>query len=379
MVNEKNVENIIAAVERRDRTSEIYINDIYGSALDKLAAAMQEPLPTLRRFYLRSTDDSVPILPDTFLGGSAPRLQLFILDGIPFPSFPRFILSSTHIVDLHLVDIPHSGYISPDAMATCLATLPDLKYLVIGFRSPLSRPLQIGLPPLPRAVLPALVGLSFRGASEYFEDFLARTHTPLLKRLIIKFFMDLIFDIPQLHGLIVRGERLRPLSPTWVAFGNDQIRIILGLPTRIVLTILCEERDWQLSSLAQVCNEQLPLLALVDQLSVCELYRASLNWKDDMDSSQWFELFRPFVAVQNLYVSKQFVPFVTASLRELTGERTLEVLPALKYLFLEGFQPSGSVQEAMRPFLSARQLSGYPVIIHSEPPQAHPTSFLEGD
>jgi hypothetical protein len=164
-----------------------------------------------------------------------------------------------------------------------------------------------------------------------------------------------------------------------VAFGNDQIRIILGLPTRIVLTILCEERDWQLSSLAQVCNEQLPLLALVDQLSVCELYRASLNWKDDMDSSQWFELFQPFVAVQNLYVSKQFVPFVTASLRELTGERTLEVLPALKNLFLEGFQPSGSVQEAMRPFLSARQLSGYPVIIHSEPPQAHPTSFLEGD
>jgi len=96
-----------------------------------------------------------------------------------------------------------------------------------------------------------------------------------------------------------------------------------------------------------------------------------------MGSSQWLELLRPFVAVQNLYVSKDLVPFVAASLLELTEERTMEVLPALKNLFLEGFEPSGSVQEAMKPFVFSRQLSGYPVVIHSERPLSHPDIHLE--
>jgi hypothetical protein len=107
----------------------------------------------------------------------------------------------------------------------------------------------------------------------------------------------------------------------------------------------------------------------VEQLSVCEFHRGTLlHWEDDMDSSQWLELFHPFIAVRNLYVAKQFVPFVTAALQELTGERTMEVFPALENLFLEGFGPPGPVQEAIKPFVSARQLSDHPIIIRSEPP-----------
>ena len=379
-LDEKGVENLIAAVEHRDRTAEIQIFHISVPALKKLAAAMNGPLPVLTNFFLGSTDEQVPALPETFLGGSAPsRLQSFHLSGIPFPSFPKFILSATHIAHLALGHIPNSGYISPDAMATCLATLPNLESLLIGFRPPLSGPLQIGFPPLIRAVLPALVRLSFSGASEYLEDLLARTHTPLLKQLIIKFFMGLIFDTPRLHSLIIRGEWLTPLSPTWVAFDYKQISIILGRPTRIRLTISCEERHFQLSPLAQVCNQQLPFLSLVEQLSICELFQGSFSWNDNlnMGSSQWLELLRPFVAVQNLYVSKDLVPFVAASLLELTEERTMEVLPALKNLFLEGFEPSGSVQEAMKPFVFSRQLSGYPVVIQSERPLSHPDIHLE--
>jgi hypothetical protein len=376
-VDERSVENLTAAVKHRDRTSEIYIPDINGPALEKLAAVMHEPLPALTDLYLRSTDESVPVLPETFLGGFAPRLQSFILLGIPFPSFPKFVLSATHIIHLHLFNIPNSGYISPDAMATCLAALPNLKFLDLGFRSPLSRPLQVALLPRTCAVLPALASLSFKGASEYFEDLLARTHIPLLKSLYMQFFMDLIFDLPRIHQFIDRTEGLRPLGHAWVMFDLKTIAIKLGPPTRIQLAILCEERDWQLSSLTHVCYQHLPLSS-VEQLSVCEFHRGtSLHWKDDMDSSQWLELFHRFIAVRSLYVAKQFVPFVTAALQELTGERTMEVLPVLNSLFLEGLEPSGPMQEAIKPFVSARQLSDHPVVIHSETPPLHWITFRD--
>ena len=85
-----------------------------------------------------------------------------------------------------------------------------------------------------------------------------------------------------------------------------------------------------------------------------------------MSSLQWLQLFLPFIAIRDLYVSKQLVPFATTALKELTGERSVEVLPALNRLFLEGFQPSGNVQEVIEPFVSSRQLSGHPVVIHLE-------------
>jgi hypothetical protein len=379
-VNEKSAENLTTALEHRDRISEILISNINGPGLERLIGAMHKQLPTLTHFDLRSIDESVPELPETFLGGSAPHLKWFDLKGIPFPTFPKFILSAAHIVYLSLYDIPHSGYISPDAMVTCLAALPKLNILIFGFRSPLSRPepLHIGLPPLGHAVLPALAMLSFKGTSEYFEDFLARTHIPLLRFLDMQFFMDLIFDVPRVHRLIDRTEGLRPLSHARVMFDSKSITINIGSPAQIRLEILCEERDWQLSSLAHVCLQHLPLSS-VEQLSVCELDQGtSLHWKDDMDPSQWLELFHPFIAVQNLYVAKQFVPFVTTALQALTGERTMEVLPVLSNLSLEGFEAPGPVQQVIKPFVSARQISGHPILIQSDsPPLSH--FILPGD
>jgi hypothetical protein len=373
-LDERTVENLTAAVEHRDRTSQIYISNINGPGLERLIGVMHEPLPALTNFYIWSFDQSVPMLPETFLGGSAPCLQSFTLWGIAFPSFPKFILSATHIVYLSLFNIPDSGYISPDAMATGLTALPNLIFLGLGFRSPLFLPLRVDSPPFTRTVLPALASLSFRGASKYFEDLLARTHIPLLKLLHMQFFIDLTFDIPRTHELIDRAEGLRLLGHAWVMFDLKTIVIRLGLPTRIWLEILCEERDWQLSSLARVCRHHLPLSS-VEQLTICELNPCTSlhwHWEDDMDPSQWLELFHPFIAVRDLYVAKQLVPFVTAALRELAGERTMDMFPALTNLFLEGFRPPGLAQEAIKPFVSARQLSNHPIVIHSGPPPQTP-------
>jgi hypothetical protein len=365
-VNE-GVENLTVALKHRDRISEIYINTINGPGLERLIDVMREPLPTLTAFHLGSYNGLAPVLPETFLGRSAPHLQSFSLFDIPFPSFPKFILSATHTVDISLVNISHSGYISPDIMVTCLAALPNLKRFELEFRSRLSRPIQVGLPPLSRAILPALAGLSFKGTSWYFEDFLTRTRIPQLKWLYMQFFTELSY-IPRVHQFIDRTEGLRPLGHAWVMFDWERIRIDIGLPTQIQLDILCEVRHRKLSPLVPVCHRFLPL-SCVEHLTVCELYSYTpLDWTDDMDPSEWLELFRPFIAVRNMYVAKQFVPYVTTALQELTEERTMEVLPVLNNLSLEGFEAPGPVQEAIKPFVSARQLSNHPVIIYSDPP-----------
>jgi hypothetical protein len=361
-IDEKSVENVIAAVELgHDRVLHISIDNIKGSALEKLATAMQQPLPALTSFSLISYDwQSVPVLSETFLG-SAPRLKLFILQGVPFPTFPQYILSYTHICYLRILDIPDSGYISPNAMVACLAALPNLEFLHIGFRSPISRPPQITPPPRIRIVLPALTELLFIGVSEYLEDFVARIDTPLLDTFDITFFMDLNFEIPQLGHFIRRAGRLEPLDQARMTFDDDVINVEVS--PRFWLQIRCEfERpDWQLSLMVQIFGQ---LLSHVEQLEICQSSLDGVDWTDpDMDSSPWLELFHLFIALQRLYVSEELVTPVAAALQELTEGGTMGVLPALQSLFLQGPEPSGPVPEGVQSFVAARQLSDHHIAV----------------
>ena len=366
-VNKGDVKNLIAALEHRDRISKIYIFDICGPVLEKLVTVLHKPLPVLTEFSLWSTDVSVPVLPETFLGGFAPRLRSFVLRGIPFPSFHKFILCFTHIVALHLFEIPSSGYTSPEVMVASLAALPNLEFLSIGFRSPPPRLLQSSPPHLARTALPALSYLTFSGVSEYLEDFVARIHTPCLTLLSITFFMDLIFDIPRLRNFIDHIEGLKYFYQAVIWFSSQTIEIVLGSSPRLELKIRCERPDWQLSSMTQIFGQQLLLLSFVEQLKISESPSSlgELEWKDDpdMDPSQWLELFRLFVAVHGLHISERLLSPVSRALQDLTGQMATEVLPVLRTISLEGPHQSGPVHEAMMSFATARQLSHQPIVI----------------
>ena len=121
----ESVDNIIAVLEHSDRVCDISLY-FEGLDLDKLSAAMQVPFPELTHLWLRSSDETVSALPDSFLGGSAPCLQYLQLKGIPFPGLPKLLLSATNLVELYLANIPHSGYFSPEAIVTALSTLTHL-------------------------------------------------------------------------------------------------------------------------------------------------------------------------------------------------------------------------------------------------------------
>jgi hypothetical protein len=82
-------------------------------------------------------------------------------------------------------------------------------------------------------------------------------------------------------------------------------------------------------------------------------------------NDQWLDLFRFFPAVGNLYLSERLAMSVAPALRELVGGGVTEVLPALQNLFIENFQSSGLIKEAIGEFVAARELYGHPVTAQS--------------
>ncbi len=52
------------------------------------------------------------------------------------------------------------------------------------------------------------------------------------------------------------------------------------------------------------------------------------------------------------------------------------VLPTLQNLFLEGFQPSESVEEGIGRFISGRQLTNHPVTVSSWDKKSGPGLFI---
>lgn len=87
------------------------------------------------------------------------------------------------------------------------------------------------------------------------------------------------------------------------------------------------------------------------------------SWQDNVDNTQWLELLHPFTAVKNLYLEEVIVPSFVLALQELVGGRTMEVLPALENILLEGFQPSEPLHEGIEKFVAVRELTGHSVAV----------------
>jgi len=339
---------------------------------------VQEPFPALTRLSLRSKNgETSPVIPDSFLGGSAPhlRLQSLFLISIPFPGLPKLLLSATQLVHLHLWDIPHSGYISPEKMVACLSVLTSLEALSIGFKSPQSRPDQNShrLPPPTRTLLPVLYRLQFNGVSEYLEDLVARIDAPLFRSLWITFFHQLIFDTPQLTQFISRcAPKFKKLDEAHLDFfdelGKPSVALCSPEPLseRLRFGVSCNQSDWQLSFMTQMCSSSFPhgLIPTAENLYIEEsILDFDLPWQDDIEGGQWLEVLQPFTAVKTLYVSKKFTPRIAPALQELVGQRATEVLPALQTLFFRDPSLSGPVRDAIDQFVAARQLAGHPVAV----------------
>lgn len=367
--------NLDSVLMHRDRICAIHLLYSRSSQLERLVSAMQEQFPALTHLMLdcfaiqRIRRRSVPALPVQFLGGHAPRLQTLELHCIPFPTLPKLLLSAADLVRLTLRSIPHSGYISPETMVTCLCALANLESLTIHFQSPSSCPGRKFRrpPPLVRRVLPALKVFHFIGVSEYLEDVVSQIDTPILDTFHVVFFNQVVFDIPYLSHFILRAENLKPYRRVSVFFDIHAIFInvqrTLGFDG-LKLGVMCEPSDWQFSALEQMCDGQasplMPIIPGVEWLVIEE----GRDGEVDIDRAQWLEFLRPFIAVETLSLSMRLVPFIMPILTEEV-QVVPEILPALRDLILHGSQsfPESFLQDVIEPFVAARQVLGNPVVV----------------
>jgi hypothetical protein len=361
------VDNIIAAFERSDRVCHIDLARIQSSDFKLYLAAMQQPLPELTHLELHCSGETVPVIPDSFLGGSAPRLEYLRLSHIPFPGLPKLLLSATHLVRLRLTNIPHSGYISPKAMVTALSALTSLEELTLEFQSPRSCPDRASpRPPPTRFVLSILKRFTFKGVSEYLEELVARIDSPQLTFLGITFFNDIIYDTPQLMQLISRTPMSRALDKAHITLRKRDANLYVSSCTsgdgKIEMKILCRGLEWQLSSLEQVCTSCLPFFSMLEDLYIYEDPYSPPDQKDDIENGLWLESLHPFTTVNNLYISDVIARRIGSALRELAEGRMTEVLPALQNIFLVGYGTSAhNVPEGITTFVAVRWDTSRPI------------------
>ena len=360
------VDNIVAALERSDRVCLIDLVNVESSEMEISLAAMRRPFPELTDLRLWNADE-MSVVPDLFLGGSAPRLEDLTLGGIPFPGLPKLLLSATHLRHLQLNYTPHSGYFSPGSMVAALSTLTSLAFLELQFLSPRSCPDRASrlAPPKTRSILPVLTTFQFKGVSEYLEDLVACIDAPKLNLLDITLFNDIVFDTPQLIQFISRTPKSKALEKAHITLRNHAASVNFSSQTSrygdLKVEVSCKGLDWQLSSLEQVCTSCLPPLSMLEDLYFYE--DPHPDWKDNIDNGLWLQLLRPFSAVKNLYLSDKVASRIVPALRELVEGRATEVLPTLQHIFSGGLESSGPVLEGMKLFFAARQVAGHPIAV----------------
>ena len=350
-------ENVLALLNEPGRIRHIYLI-LTGPQLIEVATTMQQPYPILTHLHLEWTNKRPPAFPSGFLGGSAPCLQYIHLDGIVFPALSTFLLSTSDLVRLILRNIPREGYISPEVMVACLAVLPRLKTLGIGFQSTSSSPGRILRT---RTLLPSLTSFYFDGHHGYLGDLVSRIDSPRLNQITVKYWDKIHFQVTPLFQFIDRSEELKKSQITHADVNFSQSWLTFEMyphPERrpgwsVVSGAINCYQTTQALHIAQVFN---PASAVVSRVAHLKLFRPEADAGDRLDD--WLHLFRQFSTIRTLHISRPLSVHVASILEAVSGEMVAEVLPVLDFIYLAGL-PVSCVEK----FLKARQISGHPVTI----------------
>ena len=362
-------DNMVALLELPTRLREVHLT-ITTPLLEKITTLMQQTLGMLEHLHLYTTDSLV--LPNE-LGGGMPRLCALHMVGFALPALPQLLLSAHSLGTLRLDKLPSVGY-TLEALIISLPAMTQLEILRIHFSSPTFRPVLMStdriLPGL--SVLPVLNSIEFHGTSEYLESLLFGISAPRLEKFCINFFNQLIFDTPQLRRFIYHSTIQQSLqqsnSHATILSSSDSISIILtglGVPHELSLRISCNQLDWQIPSMAEVCDSLSPTLADVEKLEICA--PASLpDGQDDMEliHSGVLDLLRPFRNVKRLCITDGSLSLVSGALGLATGELAL---PELQEIQTKSSELT-SAQSSLAPFITARRRSTHPVVVRSSTP-----------
>ena len=173
-------DDIVAALEHPNRVREIRFKPISTPMLLDVRVAMDVPFSVLTTFELKLSSTWSPVIPNPFLGGSAPRLQSLDLDFMCFPSIRKLLLSANDLIYLSLSFRIYGDNVPPEEIATCLSSMARLESISLVLQyDGRDYPCRLS-PPLSRAILPALTYFGFKGAGDYLGALMAHLDAPLL-------------------------------------------------------------------------------------------------------------------------------------------------------------------------------------------------------
>ena len=372
------VEDIVAALQQPGRLRIVQLT-VTIPLLEKLATMKQEPklatptqerFPQLEHLELTTQTEAELILHDQFLGGAAPRLHTLRTTMIALPGLPQLLLSAANLVSLQLEAIPSSGYIPPDYLIITLAVMSRLQMLHVHFLSPLSHtgPKE-SLPEPASADLRFLKYFEFHGDIEYLEQLSDGIIAPA-KYIYITYFNDLDFPIPKLVEFLSRADTPSFQVEATVHYSGTDISITFSqqeTPCRLAFRIPCRRFDWQLAAITDISNQLLSIIPSVQQLDIY-VSPPFPDGHDDMDHTLFSDLFRIFINVENLRVTKEIGSHVAHALRG-TDE-----LPHIQEFHVEDHDDLASVQTTFAPFIAARRRSNRLVSIQPWEPSNSSTS-----
>ena len=361
-------DNIISALKQSGRVRTINLT-VTSSLLEKLSS-ISEPLSELEELVLLSQDKVQQIFPSTFLWG--PRLRTLHSTRIAIFSLPPLLLPCHDLVDLQLHEIPSSGYFSPEAFTNALSGTPQLRSLTLHLLSFPRRRSYLGLPPAPgeRIVLAALIHLRYRGTSKYLDSFVGRVDAPRLGDIDITLFCQPTMDAVQLGQFIQRTEIHTSLGRAEVETSAHAISIsftksgvFTKVSTPLRLQISCKQFDWQLSCMAQICDQISPFLLHVGNLRINAAQAP--DEQDGVGGEQWLDLLLSFKfgTATSLSVNGKLTADILCALGP-ANEGNIAILPSLRQVYLiEPMAMDGPSWDSVQSFITARWISGRPVLV----------------
>jgi hypothetical protein len=366
--------NALFALSHCDRVRRIFLR-IPAPNLGRFVAAMDEEFPVLERMCIGSRlgDSERLVFPVTF---QASNLRHVWTASVGHP----LLTNTPALVNLELIDIPASAYFPPSHILNLIALMPQLETFTIHFRYPLPNrdvERQLLSTPITTRHLLHLHLLSFRGVSDYFEVLVARINAPALSVLNVHFFNHLIFTVPHLFQFIQASANLRDRDrarAVELTFDKEFVSLVVGPdlslwehPLRFRIT--CRHLNWQVSSVVQILGALLPMLSLVEKLTLSYVdENGSSEWLNGVDRTQWRELFRPFIIVKTLCVPTSLDEGIARALCSEGGESPLELLPNLLEL---QYSDERWTDNAFSSFMIEREAAGKPLSLvrdsHSTP------------
>ena len=359
-------EGIYSALEQRDRVRHLRLSFPVQN-LRKLVLAIDEEFPILEYLIVGPTmEDGTDLkLSETF---QAPNLHHLKLGGFACPIRPRLHPTATGLVTLYLIINHPSAYFQPNVLLQWISFMPHLETLAILFTFPVpNRDVKRQITHTPNTAhitLPSLRLFWFRGVSAYLEAVICRLTTPLLEDLQIQFFEELTLSVPCLPQFMNTTENLR-FDRATLDFTDEQIKLVMysrGAKMRFfVVSVDCWHLDWQVSSVAQICNLLSQVFSPLEHLALRhKVHVRSSEDHEDVDRIEWRNLLWSFNNVRTLSVEDGLVEDLSRCLRLEDGELPLELLPELHKLTYFGSRDAGGVFTS---FINSRRDAGRPVAL----------------